>query len=59
MIDSKLIERINELAHLEKNRELTLDEKEEQARLRKEYLELFRAGFKQQLDNIKIVKQKE
>lgn len=58
MIDPKLIERINELARISKTRELTLEEKDEQARLRKKYLELFRAGFKQQLDSIKVVKQK-
>jgi len=56
MIDPKLIDRINELARIKKNRELTAKEKEEQDRLRKEYLELFKAGFKQQLDSIKVVK---
>lgn len=56
MIDPKLINRINELARIKKNRELTVEEKEEQDRLRKEYLELFKAGFKQQLDSIKVVK---
>lgn len=56
MIDPKLINRINELARIKKNRELTAKEKEEQDRLRKEYLELFKAGFKQQLDSIKVVK---
>ena len=56
MIDPKLINRINELANLQKQRELTQEEKEEQIKLRKEYLELFKAGFKQQLDSIKVVK---
>ena len=56
MIDPNLINRINELANLQKERELTEEEKDEQIRLRKEYLELFRAGFKQQLDSIKVVK---
>ncbi len=56
MIDQKLIDRINELAKLSKERELTNEEKEEQAKLRKEYLALFREGFKQRLDNIKVVK---
>lgn len=56
MIDQKLIDRINELAKISKERELTNEEKEEQAKLRKEYLELFRAGFKQRLDSIKVIK---
>ena len=36
---------------------LTEEEKVEQANLRKEYLKLFREGFKQQLDSIEIVKE--
>ena len=56
MIDQKLIDRINELAKTSKERELTNEEKEEQAKLRKEYLALFREGFKQRLDSIKVVK---
>ena len=32
------------------------EEKEEQAKLRNEYLALFREGFKQRLDSIKVVK---
>lgn len=55
MIDPKLINRINELARIKKERELTSEELIEQSRLRKEYLELFRAGFKQQLDSIEVV----
>lgn len=48
------IARINELARLSKTRELTLEEKEEQAKLRKEYIEEFRANLRGQLDNIDI-----
>ena len=55
MIDQKLIDRINELAKISKERALTSDEKEEQAKLRKKYLELFREGFKQRLESIEIV----
>ena len=55
MIDQKLIDRINELARISKERELTEIELEEREALRKEYLKQFRAGFRQQLDNIKIV----
>ena len=55
MIDPKLISRINELSRLSKIRELTKEEKEEQSKLRKQYLELFKQGFKQSLDNVKVV----
>ena len=55
MIDQKLIDRINELAKLSKERELTDKEKKERESLRKEYIKQFRAGFKQQLENIKVV----
>ena len=39
------IDRINELARISKTRELTEDEKAEQAALRAEYLKEFRAGL--------------
>ena len=55
MIDQKLIDKINELARKQKTVGLTQEEKELQAELRKEYLRLFREGFKQQLDAIEIV----
>lgn len=51
----KRIERINELYHLSRERELTAEEKEEQARLRREYVEAFKANFVSQLDNTYIV----
>ena len=57
MIDQRLIQRINFLAKKSKNVGLTNEEKEEQANLRKQYLKLFREGFKQQLDSIEIVKE--
>lgn len=57
MIDPKLIERINYLANKKKNEGLTEEETIEQDKLRKEYLKLFREGFKQRLDSIKIVKE--
>ena len=57
MIDPKLIERINLLANKKKTVGLTEEEQKEQDELRKEYLKLFRAGFKQQLDGIKVVKE--
>ena len=55
MIDQKLIDKINELAHKKKTVGLTDEEVELQQKLRKEYIELFRAGFKQQLEAIEIV----
>lgn len=40
------IDRINELARLAKSRELTEDERAEQAELRREYLEEFRRALR-------------
>lgn len=57
MIDPKLIERINFLANKKKNEGLTEEEIIEQEKLRKEYLRLFKEGFRQQLDSIKVVKE--
>lgn len=57
MIDQKLIDRINYLAKKSKEVGLTEKEKEEQIELRKEYLRLFKEGFKQQLASIKVVKE--
>lgn len=54
MLKEKL-DRINELARLKKERILTPDEAEEQARLRKEYLEEWRRGAVQVLENTYIV----
>ena len=50
----ELIKRINELAKKKKAVGLTPAELEEQAQLRKKYLENFRAGFKQRLENIDV-----
>ncbi|MBE6914259.1 MAG: DUF896 domain-containing protein [Ruminococcaceae bacterium] len=57
MIQEKL-KRINELAKLQKQRELTAEEKDEQARLRKEYIEEWRAGVVQVLENTYLVDEK-
>ena len=54
MIQEKL-NRINELAKLQKERALTDEEKSEQARLRKEYIEEWRAGAVQVLENTYVV----
>lgn len=49
------IKRINELYHLSKERELSKEEKDEQAALRKEYIASVKQSLQVQLDNIDIV----
>lgn len=53
--DQKKTDRINELARLSKERELTPEEKEEQAILRQEFLANFRKGFESRLQSIQIM----
>ena len=53
-MEIKVLGRINELARIAKERELTPEEVEERARLRKEYLKEFRAMMTQTLDNTYI-----
>ena len=48
------IARINELARIAKERELTPEELEERAKLREEYIIEFRRSFTAQLDNTVI-----
>lgn len=48
------IKRINELYHKQKGVGLTEEEKEEQAKLRRDYIDSVRANLKGQLDNINI-----
>lgn len=50
-----ILPRINELTAISKDRDLSLDETLEQENLRKEYLRRFRAGFKDQLLNVKVL----
>ena len=52
-MDEKLA-RINELYHKSQRAELTDEEREEQAKLRKEYAASVRANLRGQLDNIVI-----
>ena len=54
----KILDRINALARLEKTRDLTAEEKEEQARLRKEYLDDFRKNLRATLLKTKVVDEK-
>lgn len=53
------IDRINELARKSKTAEgLTMAEKEEQAKLRREYIDSYKANLIGQLDNTYIVDEK-
>lgn len=51
----EMIARINALYHKSQDKGLTEEEKQEQAQLRKAYVENIRAGLRSQLDNISIV----
>lgn len=51
----KEIQRINELYHKSKGEGLTPAEKEEQARLRQEYIQAIRQNLKGTLSNISIL----
>lgn len=53
-MDGKDIERINELYHKSKKEGLTLEEKEEQARLRGAYIAAIRNNLRGTLDTVKI-----
>ena len=50
----KKIQRINELYHKSQDIGLTEEEKEEQEKLRKEYIESIRRNLRGQLNNINI-----
>ena len=52
------IDRINELARKAKMEGLTLEEKEEQQKLRKEYIESIRGNMRGQLNSI-LIKEKD
>lgn len=54
-MDEKKIARINELYHKSKGEGLTEAEKEEQKKLRQEYIESIRNNIRSQLDNVTIV----
>lgn len=53
-MDQKTIDRINELARKSKTEGLTPAEKEEQKKLRAEYIAVIRMNLRSQLDNIDI-----
>lgn len=56
-MDQKTIDRINELARRSKSTGLSQEEKEEQARLRKEYIAAIRRNMRSQLDRIDVKEQ--
>lgn len=58
MISQDKINRINQLAKLSKERELTKEEHDERHTLRQEYLKAFRSNFKDQLHQVKVVDKK-
>ena len=57
-MEKKKLDRINELARLKKQRELSEAELAEQAALRREYLDEWRAGAIALLENTYIVDEK-
>lgn len=52
------IERINYLARQSRQRELTLEEKQEQTELRNEYRASFKRGLMSELDRVYVVDEK-
>lgn len=56
-ISKELLEKVNYYGKLSKERDLTKEEKDEQLKVRAEYLKEFRAGMKQVLDNVDVLKQ--
>ncbi len=57
-MDQKKIDRINELAHLAKERELTSEEQAERQVLRREYIDAFKASLVGTLESTYIVDEK-
>jgi uncharacterized protein YnzC (UPF0291/DUF896 family) len=51
----QLLKRLNELANKAKNQELSPEERDEQSRLRQEYLAQFRQNFVAVMDNTVIM----
>ena len=54
-MEQKKIDRINELARKQKSEGLTPEEKEEQAVLRREYIESYKRSLMAQLENMYIL----
>ena len=56
-MEQKKIDRINELARKKKQDGLTAEELEEQAQLRREYIDSFKSSMRSQLDNLVVIDQ--
>ena len=54
-MDAEMIDRSNQLARKSKGPGLTKQEKEEQARLRQEYIQAVRRNLRGQLDQIDVI----
>lgn len=54
-MEQKKIDRINELAALAKQRELTPEEQQERTLLRREFIDSMKSSLRAQLDDITIV----
>lgn len=55
MLSREKLERINQLARLQKEGNLSPSEKEEQQTLRNEYLQVFRQHMMKQVEGVKII----
>ena len=55
IMEQKKIDRINELARLSRERDLTEEEKAEQKSLRREYIEAMKQSLINQLDNTSLL----
>ena len=55
-MDQKKIDRINELARIAKERELTQEEQAERAKLRREYIDAYVGNLRATLENTVIVR---
>ena len=53
-MNEETIRRINQLSQISKMRELTIDEKEEREKLRKEYIEAYKKNYKNQMQNVYV-----
>ena len=56
-MDEKLIERINALAKKSKEEGLTEEEKIEQQKLRREYINIIKKNLRAELNNISIIEE--
>ncbi len=56
-MDEKLIERINALAKKSKEERLTEEEKSEQQKLRREYINVIKKNLRAELNNISIIEE--